>query len=394
MSTRTGSGTSTNVDSRAAAGEAVRQAQEPLDGLKPTFGIAFASPKHDLHTVLSEAEAAAPGALWIGCTSAGEITERGLTRGGVSLMLAASDEMTVRTASAQRVKADPGAAARRLCAEFDAASRECAERGMRGSTTVALVDGLNGAGERLISEILEATSPLQQVVGGAAGDDGAFKATYVGRNGDSAVDSAAVLHAFGKRPWGVGVDHGLRPKSDRMQVTRADGNVVYEIGGRPAFEIYETHASRVGVQLTRDNASTFMIANELGLYFFDEMRKARAPLSVGEDGSLTCAAEIPEGASVCILDGEPESMVAAAKRAAEEARLNLDDKDAAGVLLFDCVCRGMILDEQFQREIDAVRSVFPEAPVAGLLTYGEIARFRGRMDGWHNTTAVVVAIPA
>ena len=137
-----------------------------------------------------------------------------------------------------------------------------------------------------------------------------------------------------------------------------------------------------------------MIANELGLYFFDEMRKARAPLSVGGDGSLTCAAEIPEGASVCILDGEPESMVAAAKRAAEEARVNLDGQDAAGVLLFDCVCRGMILDDQFQREIDAVHAVFPQAPVAGLLTYGEIARFRGRLDGWHNTTAVVVAIPA
>ena len=244
MSTRTGSGVSKNTDSRAAAAEAARQAQEPLDGLKPTFGIAFASPKHDLRTVLAEAEKAVPGAVWIGCTSAGEITERGLTRGGVSLMVAASDEMTVRTASVQGVKANPRAAARKLCAEFEAVAKECAMRGHRGSTTVALVDGLNGAGERLISEILEATSPLQQVVGGAAGDDGAFEATYVGRNGDGAVDAAAVLHAFGKRPWGVGVDHGLRPKSDRMQVTKADGNVVYEIEGRPAFEIYEQHASR------------------------------------------------------------------------------------------------------------------------------------------------------
>ena len=36
----------------------------------------------------------------------------------------------------------------------------------------------------------------------------------------------------------------------------------------------------------------------------------------------------------------------------------------------------------------------PDVPVAGLLTYGEIARFKGRLEGWHNTTAVVVAIPA
>jgi hypothetical protein len=67
---------------------------------------------------------------------------------------------------------------------------------------------------------------------------------------------------------------------------------------------------------------------------------------------------------------------------------------AAGVLLFDCVCRGMILKDQFQKEIDAVRAVFPDVPIAGFLTYGEIARFKGRLDGWHNTTTVVAAIPA
>ena len=54
----------------------------------------------------------------------------------------------------------------------------------------------------------------------------------------------------------------------------------------------------------------------------------------------------------------------------------------------------MILDRAFAREIDAVQTVFPDVPVAGLLTYGEITRFKGRLEGWHNTTAVVVAIPA
>jgi hypothetical protein len=54
----------------------------------------------------------------------------------------------------------------------------------------------------------------------------------------------------------------------------------------------------------------------------------------------------------------------------------------------------MILEEEFHREIEAVKSVFPDTPVTGLLTYGEIARFKGRLDGWHNATAVVVAIPA
>jgi methyl-accepting chemotaxis protein len=114
---------------------------------------------------------------------------------------------------------------------------------------------------------------------------------------------------------------------------------------------------------------------------------------VGSDGSLVCAAEIPRGSMVSILDGEPSSMISAAKLAAEEARERLQGRRAAGVLLFDCVCRGMILRDQFHREVEAVKSVFGNVPIAGFLTYGEIARNSERLEGWNNATAVVVAIP-
>jgi methyl-accepting chemotaxis protein len=170
--------------------------------------------------------------------------------------------------------------------------------------------------------------------------------------------------------------------------------VVHQIDGRPAFDVYKDHAAKRGTKLAPESAGSFLIGNELGIYFFDKLHRARAPLAVGADGSLTCAGEIPQGASICILDGEPDSMVAAAGRAAQEARKSLGGGEAAAVLLFDCVCRGMILDGQFGREIEAVRAAFPGVPVAGFLTYGEIARFKGHMAGWHNTTAVVAAIPA
>jgi len=121
--------------------------------------------------------------------------------------------------------------------------------------------------------------------------------------------------------------------------------------------------------------------------------RVRAPLSVGADGSLTCAAAIPEGAMISILEGDPDCMIEAAASAAEEAKKHMGSTKAAGVLLFDCVCRGMILKDAFEREVAAVRATFGDAPIAGFLTYGEIARYRGRLDGWHNATAVVVAIP-
>jgi hypothetical protein len=202
------------------------------------------------------------------------------------------------------------------------------------------------------------------------------------------------VHVFSRQGWGVGVDHGLRPSSARMAVTRARGNVVYELDGKPAFEVYRAYARERGVELTPANAGPFLVNNELGVYFLQQLQRARAPLAVGSRGELTCAAGIEEGSTVTILDGEPDGLVAAARRAAEEAQTNLRGARPAAVLLFDCVCRGAILDPEFQREIDAVRSVFPRTPIAGFLTYGEIARYGGKLTGWHNATAVVVAIPS
>jgi len=392
--TASGSGRSTVADTQRAVEEAVHMAVKPLAGRPPSFGFLFVAPHHDLGAALGVAERCAPGATFLGCTTAGEITERGLTHGGVAALVVSSPDTTFELRTVTGVKADAAQAARRLCDGFAATAKAAAGRGLGASTTILLADGLNGVGEELVNQIMTATRPFQQVVGGAAGDDGAFKATTVGGGPHAHGDGAAVLHTFSRTPWGVGVDHGLKATTRPMRVTRAARNVVHELDGRPAFDVYREYAEKKGVHLQPESAGAFLIGNELGILVFDEIKRARAPLSVGADGSLSCAADIPEGAHVAILDGEPDSMVSAAKRAAEEALKNLKGARASAVLLFDCVCRGMILDRGFGREIEAIQTVFPNVPVAGLLTYGEIARFKGRLDGWHNTTAVVAAIPA
>lgn len=392
--TTTGSGASSRSDSAAAAREAVATAGQALGGASPQFGFLFAGPKHDLSSLVDAATAEADGAQFLACSTAGEFTEAGLTHDGVVAFLVASDGLSHHARFATGLRADPHGVALTLCQDFDQLKARAFARDRLRSTTVLLTDGLAGTGETVLKAVSEATGPFQQIVGGAAGDEGGFVATGVASAGESGADAAAALHVFGAQAWGVGVGHGLEPASEPMVVTRAEGNVVHELDGRPAFDVYRQHARQRGVELTPESAGPYLIGNELGLYFFDRVAKARAPLSVGVDGSLTCAAEIPVESTVCILDGEADKMVAAARRAAEEARENLNGAEAAGVLVFDCVCRGMILGDGFQREIEAVRSVFGDVPVAGFLTYGEIARYRGRFGGWHNTTAVVLAVPA
>src|SRR5262249_34495605 len=181
----------------------------PLQGRAPSLRVVFASPRHALGAALAEAKRAVPAATFVGCTTAGEITEQGLTRGGLATLILAADDMRLDLRTALDVKADPEKAAAELGRGFTEAAAEAADKGLSASTTMLLVDGLNGAGEDLVGKLLGATRRFQQVVGGAAGDDGAFKATHVGHAGAVSTDAAVALHVFSRKPWGVGVDHGL-----------------------------------------------------------------------------------------------------------------------------------------------------------------------------------------
>ena len=392
MPNKVGSGRAAGPDAQIASAEATRMALEGLHGSAPSFGLVFASPSLSLSDCLRSAAALCGGARLAGCTTAGEFNERGLIHGGEAVVLVSTDSPhLLRTA--RGVAAGPAAAARSLCEGFHETASAARQKGYVCSTTLTLVDGLSGAGEKFVQSMVESTQALHQVVGGAAGDEGKFAATHVGEPERTGTDMAAALHVFTRTPWGMGIGHGLEPTTGKMRVTRAKGNVVHEIDGRPAFAVYQEHARERGVTLSPATAGEYLIANELGILVAGQVTRARAPLSVGPDGSLSCAAEVPQGSHVAILDGRPDAMVAAARQAAEEALQHLQGQAPAGVVLFDCVCRGLILKDGFQREIDAVREVMGEVPVAGFLTYGEIASYSGRIESWHNTTAVALAIP-
>lgn len=126
-------------------------------------------------------------------------------------------------------------------------------------------------------------------------------------------------------------------------------NVVHTIDGKRAFRVFSDRAAALGVELRPENTSDFLQQRALGLQVFGEVNVARTALSAGPDGSLTFAAEVPAGTRVSIIESN----------------------------------RGAML----------IRSVIG-APTAGFLAYGEIARYGGILSGWHNATAVVLAIPA
>src|SRR5690349_9023599 len=162
MPNKVGSGRAVGADAGRAAAEAARTALQGLGGATPSLGFVFASPSLALSDCMRSASQVASKAKLIGCTTAGEFTEQGLVHGGVVVMLIATESPHIAL-TARGVAASAETAARELCKGFHATAEGARQKGFVCSTTVTLVDGLSGAGERFVESIVESTQALHQV---------------------------------------------------------------------------------------------------------------------------------------------------------------------------------------------------------------------------------------
>lgn len=390
MGWKVGTGYSRASDEKQAAAEALNEARHELGDAPATFAVVMAAPRYRLSALLSSVSKALRLPEVLGCSTAGEITSKGASTDGVSIFLAANADAKTLLCSAPGTHPD---AADKLTAGFEKLQHEARSAGQSKSTTLTLLDALHGQGEGLVDALRKNTRPHQPIVGAAAGDNGEFVHTRVGTANGSHIGGSAALHVFGAKAWGIGLGHGFEASQPRMTVTQAEGNVVKELDGSPAFDAYRRHAEARGVRLTEENAAAYMVDHELGICFFDELRFARAPLKLLPRGALHCAASVPVGSTVCILDGDEAAMLRASNSAAMEARKNAGGK-VAGALVFSCVCRREILGPTIAQELSAIRKTLGNVPISGFFSYGEIARYAGRLQGWHNATTVVLALPA
>ena len=177
-----------------------------------------------------------------------------------------------------------------------------------------------------------------------------------------------------------------------MRVTEAHGNRLVSLNAAPAVEVLEEHAEATGQTFNRADALPFFLHNVIGIETGDGY-KLRVPLTLNDDGSISCAAEVPAGATVRIMVADTASACEAARQAAQAALAGLEGGGHAGSLLFDCAATRLRLGREFDHELEAVSEALGSENFAGCNTYGQIARSTGQFSGFHNCTAVVCAIP-
>ena len=379
--------------SKDATGAVVAQVKKQLAGAQPALVLAFASTKQPLAEVMPTLRSEFAGATLLGSETSGEFTEKGDAKGSLVLFAVAGD---FRAFAGMGTELGAGCEAAVTHATADLPPTV---DGYPHRTCILLLDALSGNAEETVLLTAGALGGDLRLAGGAAGDDLAMKATHIALGTKVAKDAVVVCTLFSKKPLGVGVCHGHKPLSPSLKVTKASGGTIHTIEGRPAWDVWvdstRADAKQRGVDvdhLKPDEIGVHLLRYEAGLATGSEY-KIRAPLAKNADGSIAFACGIPEGAVIRITESDPGRQITSAREAARRAKLQLGNVPLAGALVFDCVCRNLILGDRFKEAVAAMAHELGDVPLAGFETYGEIALDAGDLSGFHNTTSAVLAFP-
>ncbi len=331
--------------------------------------------------LLAEVKQAYPAARLLGCSTAGEI--RGTEVSDDALVVTAVEfhKTTVQGAGVQLAAAEDGyQAGRRLAGLLP-------REGLRH--VFVLSDGLHVNGSQLVAGMVENLPPHVTLTGGLAGDGDRFSSTYVLWDELPQKDAAAALGFYGEYlRVGYGSLGGWDSFGPERLITRSKGNILYELDGQNALQLYKKY---LGEQARELPASGLLFPLSVRVSA-DQPPVVRTILSTDErDQSLTFAGDVPEGVYSCLMKANFDRLIDGAVGAAETSLAPLGSSPAELAILISCVGRKLILKQRVEEEVEGVREVLGEKPVlTGFYSYGEISPFTpGAKCELHNQTMTI-----
>lgn len=326
-----------------------------------------------------------PAARRIGCSTAGEISADGVGDGSCVVTAIRFDSTRLIEASTRLVGMDDSKAAGvRL-------GRQLPQEGLRA--VLVLGQGVQINGSALLNGLAEVLGNNVPVTGGLAGDGGAFQQTWVLDDAGAASDTLVVLGLYGETlNFCHGSFGGWSPFGPARKVTRSAGNILFELDGEPALEVYKRYLGEHAKGLP---ASGLLFPFAMLGKNHDEIGLIRTILGVDEqEGSLTLAGEIDPDGYLKLMHASTDALVDGAESAAEAARLMLSGNGDGLVLLVSCVGRKLVMGGRVDEEVEAVGEVFGQkAVLAGFYSYGEISPFSPSVEcKLHNQTMTVTYI--
>jgi len=329
--------------------------------------LVFGSTKHlenEYH--LAEIRKAYPKALISGCSTAGEIFDVTVSDDSLSVTAIHFEHTRLQAAHA-RVSGPEGSF---RCGKELALA--IPHEGLRH--VFVLSDGLNINGSELVIGLTEKLPSDVTITGGLSGDAGRFEETLVLWQDQAQSHIVTLIGLYGTElNIGFGSLGGWDSFGPERLITRANGNVLYEMDGKSALELYKSYLGEHADGLPAT-----------GLLFPLSLRSAdsdtdlvRTILGVDEDEqSMIFAGDVPKGSYVRLMKANFNRLVDGAVAAAETSAQAIGGSTAELAILISCVGRKMVLKQRTEEEVEGVREVLGSQPVlTGFYSYGEICPF-------------------
>lgn len=355
-------------------------------GGQPVACWIFCSARDGMHELINGVADVMGSSALIGCTTDGEISSDGFGLGSVVLGGIMSEDVRVRLAFAKGLANNSELAGRELARQIGSDVRHLQ----------IFTDGITENGCAILRGLRSVLGDGIPISGGAAGDSGKFSKTWQFIGSSLMSDSIVGIGLLGEFRLGAGVQSGWSAIGTAKKVTRASGNIVYELNGQPALEVYERFLGRHAADLPSVGVEyPFGFLKTSGDCGEESQIILRATMSVNRDqGSIVFAGEIPEGSMVRLTCGEYGAILDAARLAASNALAELGAAIPRVVFIYSCAARKIVLGRRTPEEINLVKSVLGlDTPMIGFYSYGEYCRPRyGAPSLFHNETATVTVL--
>ncbi|WP_026933737.1 FIST signal transduction protein [Christiangramia echinicola] len=228
------------------------------------------------------------------------------------------------------------------------------------------------------------------ITGGMCGDGSRFEKTLAGFN-EIKEGEVVVIGFYGESlEISFASYGGWIPFGPERMITKSDKNILHELDGQPALDLYSKYLG--------DKASELPQASLLyPLYVWEEGKKhpvVRTILNIDrENQTMILAGDVPQGAKVQLMMASADALLEGAREAAKLAmKSRRSSPDLA--LLVSCIGRRLVLDQRAEEEIEEVIDIVgKKVNIGGFYSYGEIAPFHGETTGsLHNQTMTLTLI--
>ncbi len=264
---------------------------------------------------------------------------------------------------------------------FRAALRETMAS-LQGVKAIEMITTIDTVSIRDVCKIIQEEIPEEiPVWGGGAFGDNTFKA-FVFRKGEELSRAGVLLTFLGGSDLHIQYDFvsGWKPLGYPLKVTRAEGYVLHELDGQPAYQIYQHYLRIPNDEHIFYNALEFPFAVQ-----HQDRTLLRHALSCDENGALTMSTRISEGSILHVTYGDPETIMQDVMQCARK----IAEFGPQVISVFDCFGRKTFWGgTEGSREIAPFHQI---APTYGFCTSGELIRWENCMDH-HNLTLVIAGL--